>query len=155
MNRRNYKKQGFTLAELLIVVAIIAVLVAVAIPVFSAQLKKARQAATIANLRSAYAEAMAQVMLYSGNGEADGDVSPTGEPNDYYVTVHNVKLMLSRDEFAGDNEFRSEQIEKMFPRYNEGGIVVDVDDFKAGDSVEMDYRITDGQVTEIEILSVN
>ena len=48
--------KGFTLAELLIVVAIIAVLVAIAIPVFTAQLEKAREATDIANVRSAYAE---------------------------------------------------------------------------------------------------
>ena len=57
--RKNFFKsnKGFTLAELLIVVAIIAVLVAVAIPVFSTQLEKSRDATTVANLRSAYAEA--------------------------------------------------------------------------------------------------
>lgn len=38
-------RKGFTLAELLIVVAIIAVLVAVAIPVFGSQLEKSREAA--------------------------------------------------------------------------------------------------------------
>ena len=38
------KKKGFTLAELLIVVAIIAVLVAISIPIFTSQLKKARLA---------------------------------------------------------------------------------------------------------------
>ncbi len=59
--KRNNKK-GFTLAELLIVVAIIAVLVAVAIPVFTAQLEKSRDATTVANLRSAYAEASALVL---------------------------------------------------------------------------------------------
>ena len=48
-------QKGFTLAELLVVVAIIAVLVAVAIPVFSAQLKKARLAVDEANIREAYA----------------------------------------------------------------------------------------------------
>ena len=48
--------KGFTLAELLIVVAIIAVLVAIAIPVFTAQLEKSREATDIANVRSAYAE---------------------------------------------------------------------------------------------------
>ena len=37
-------KKGFTLAELLIVVAIIAVLVAVSIPIFNGQLEKARSA---------------------------------------------------------------------------------------------------------------
>ena len=52
--KKNNKK-GFTLAELLIVVAIIAVLVAIAIPVFSAQLEKSREATDVANVRSAYA----------------------------------------------------------------------------------------------------
>lgn len=51
------KSKGFTLAELLIVVAIIAVLVAIAIPVFTSQLEKARDIVTVSNLRTAYAEA--------------------------------------------------------------------------------------------------
>lgn len=48
--------KGFTLAELLIVVAIIAVLVAVAIPVFSTQLERSKEATDTANVRSAYAQ---------------------------------------------------------------------------------------------------
>ena len=60
MKKRNNK--GFTLAELLIVVAIIAVLVAISIPIFTAQLEKAREATDAANLRSAYAEAMAAAL---------------------------------------------------------------------------------------------
>ena len=55
---KKMNKKGFTLAELLIVVAIIAVLVAIAIPVFSSQLEKSRQAADAANIRAAYAEAV-------------------------------------------------------------------------------------------------
>ena len=54
-------KKGFTLAELLIVVAIIAVLVAIAIPVFNTQLEKAKIATDKANVRSWYAE---QVVAY-------------------------------------------------------------------------------------------
>ena len=50
-------KKGFTLAELLIVVAIIAVLVAISIPIFTSQLEKAREATDAANLRAAYATA--------------------------------------------------------------------------------------------------
>ena len=57
MKKLNTK--GFTLAELLIVVAIIAVLVAIAIPVFSSQLEKSREATDAANIRAAYAEIMA------------------------------------------------------------------------------------------------
>lgn len=56
------KRNGFTLTELLIVVAIIGVLVAASIPVFSQQLEKSREATDLANVRSAYAELMADVM---------------------------------------------------------------------------------------------
>lgn len=52
---RKHSNQGFTMAELLIVVAIIAVLVAIAIPVFASQLEKSREAVDLANTRSAYA----------------------------------------------------------------------------------------------------
>ena len=51
---RKHKDEGFTLAELLIVVAIIAVLVAVSVPIFNTQLEKAREATDVANLRAAY-----------------------------------------------------------------------------------------------------
>ena len=53
--KKNNKK-GFTLAELLIVVAIIAVLVAIAIPIFTTQLEKSREATDIADARDYYAE---------------------------------------------------------------------------------------------------
>ena len=66
-------KKGFTLAELLIVVAIIAVLVAIAIPIFVTQLEKAREATDAANLRAAYAEAMAYAIE---NNTAAADAVP-------------------------------------------------------------------------------
>ena len=56
---KKMNKKGFTLAELLIVVAIIAVLVAIAIPVFTAQLEKSKESTDMANVRSAYAEVVA------------------------------------------------------------------------------------------------
>lgn len=52
-------RKGFTLAELLIVVAIVAVLVAISIPIFSTQLKKARVAVNQANARAGEAAAYA------------------------------------------------------------------------------------------------
>ena len=55
-------REGFTLAELLIVVAIIAVLVAISIPIFNSQLEKAREATDVANIRAAYAEASAELL---------------------------------------------------------------------------------------------
>lgn len=55
--RKMKNSKGFTLMEMLIVVAIIAVLVAVMIPVMNNSLEKSRDTATVANLRTAYAEA--------------------------------------------------------------------------------------------------
>ena len=49
-------KKGFTLAELMVVVAIIGVLVAVSVPIFNSQLEKSREATDLANVRSAYAQ---------------------------------------------------------------------------------------------------
>ena len=59
---KKMNKKGFTLAELLIVVAIIAVLVAISIPIFSAQLEKAKEATDMANIRTAYAEVVAEYL---------------------------------------------------------------------------------------------
>ena len=48
-----------TLVELLEEVAIIGVLVAISIPIFTSQLEKAREATDMANIRAAYAEVVA------------------------------------------------------------------------------------------------
>lgn len=88
-------KKGFTLAELLIVVAIIAVLVAVSIPIFTGQLEKARQATTAANLRSAYAEAAAAVLTYDGKtttGSAKVTPNTSSGTTTYSVEVTGVDI---------------------------------------------------------------
>lgn len=59
-------KKGFTLAELLIVVAIIAILVAVAIPSFTGSLNKAKEATDNANVRAAYSDFAVNSMLEGG-----------------------------------------------------------------------------------------
>lgn len=80
MNKNN--KKGFTLAELLIVVAIIGILVAIAIPVFTGQLNKAREGSDLANARSLYAQLQADAMTedldYSSLPSADSTVSYGG-----------------------------------------------------------------------------
>ncbi|MDO5391628.1 MAG: prepilin-type N-terminal cleavage/methylation domain-containing protein [Eubacteriales bacterium] len=63
--KKKMNKKGFTLAELLIVVAIIAVLVAISIPIFTTQLEKSREAVDAANIRAAYAEVAAAALTDS------------------------------------------------------------------------------------------
>ncbi len=77
---RNSRK-GFTLAELLVVVAIIGVLIAIVVPTFGNSVEKAREAADVSNLRAAFSEAVSKNLL---------------EPAaDNKVTISNVKLSSS------------------------------------------------------------
>ena len=62
LRKKLKSKKGFTLMEMLIVVAIIVILLAIAIPSFNGSLRKARLAADEANVRSYYAEVMVQAM---------------------------------------------------------------------------------------------
>ena len=57
MRRQLHSWKGFTLAELLVVVAIVGILVSVSIPVFTSQAEKSRETTDVANLRSAYSAA--------------------------------------------------------------------------------------------------
>ena len=102
INRKN--KKGFTLAELLIVVAIIGVLVAISIPIFTSQLEKSREATDLANVRSAYAEVMTAALTSDGNAKYDGatikqangtykvEVALKQAQNDWQTDMTNVEV---------------------------------------------------------------
>ena len=80
-------KKGFTLAELLIVVAIIAVLVAISIPIFTSQLEKSRDAVSISNIRAAYAEVQTAYLTSSSGGNATYTPAGTGTSATVKVAV--------------------------------------------------------------------
>ena len=88
--------KGFTLAELLIVVAIIAVLVAIAIPVFTSQLEKSREATDMSNIRSAYAEVMAEY-LANGADKAYSAKVVLKQQKDGWQNTENGKLYTRVD----------------------------------------------------------
>lgn len=81
MLKKLQNKKGFTLMEMLIVVAIIAVLVAIAIPVFNGALTKSKEAADVANVRATYAEWQTAMLTENTKAPADKDAflkGPTG-----------------------------------------------------------------------------
>ena len=103
-------KKGFTLAELLVVVAIVAILVAISVPIFTAQLSKAQKATNQANMRAAKVAAVAQYMTSEKDGEevfykynlengtvAESDKNPSDVTNGY--------TELSINDAAGDDKY--------------------------------------------------
>jgi len=84
MKARN--DRGFTLIELMIVVLIVAILVAIAIPTFLGQRKEAEDSAAKSNLRNALTTEKA---FYAGGGETftdDLDLLSPIEPSLFNVT---------------------------------------------------------------------
>lgn len=78
--RKMKNKKGFTLMEMLIVVAIIAILIAIAIPTFASSLNKARVATDEADIRAGYASVMADVLMNENDKTAT-----TGATNKVYT----------------------------------------------------------------------
>ena len=85
--RKMKNSKGFTLMEMLIVVAIIAVLIAIAIPTFTASLNKARVATDEANIRSGYASVMAEVLT----------AEPTPAQNTVYILQKDGSVLKQGD----------------------------------------------------------
>lgn len=83
------KNRGFTLMEMLIVVAIIAVLVAVAIPVLNNNLEKARQAVDMANARAI--QAILATLVNTG------EVVFPEKTNDTYAEGIGIWVLVVRD----------------------------------------------------------
>lgn len=128
------KNGGFTLVEMLIVVAIIAILVAVSIPMVNKSLDKARRAVDEANARDSITLASVEVMVdginekttwsykvsdgrtgYLGTGSTT-DHAPTdgvaGQCND----LTGVNLYVTYDPDATDGEYYSTSFDaKLYP----------------------------------------
>lgn len=121
-SRRRRRTGGFTLIEMLVVVAIIAVLVAVSVPTVNSSLEKAREAADAANERAAMAAALTDYLMEERTGpityfyKSDGTVAlekdlehlggmPAGTPGyDYGQSKDNRNgcVMVSVTETDGD-----------------------------------------------------
>lgn len=95
--RTEKKQSGFTLMEMLIVVAVIAVLAAVAIPVISKNVHKSQEMADVANVRAYFAYLQADYMstgvyLQGIRDEPDG----FGSDEIKYPDGTTIKLKVGR-----------------------------------------------------------
>lgn len=104
MNKIKNSK-GFTLMEMLIVVAIIAVLVAIAIPTFTSSLNKARVAADAANIRSGYASVMAEILTNHLEGDSTTPVC-------YDLNKDGTVTAGTEDTFAGTFQTQGKATDK-------------------------------------------
>ena len=131
----------FHLTELLILVAIIGVLVAISIPIFTSQLEKAREATDEANIRAAYAQVSAAVLT----DEATTTVKDIGKDMKMKVTKTDgvvtgeatVKLTQLTDELQSGAS-----------SINIGGVNVQRTDFIAGKYIKITIK-NDGTATTI------
>ena len=117
MLKKLNNKKGFTLMEMLIVVAIIAVLVAIAIPVFNGALTKSKEAADVANVRALYAEW--QVGILTENKDipdnleaflAGPDNNGTTEFTFNYAKGENAKLTYTKDAKGGSIKYEATKL---------------------------------------------
>ncbi len=117
---KKLNKKGFTIVELVIVIAVIAILAAVLIPTFSGVVEKANKSAALQAARSAYVEAKAEVL-------SDGVINTEGE------TVY-----LAKDGSVVNN---AESSEWTFVFNTDGSINIT----RKGDT-KYDYSFEDGAV---------
>ena len=105
MKKRNQK--GFTIMEMLIVVAIIAVLVAIAIPTFNSALTKSKEAADVANIRAAYAEMMMDYMMDGKQLTAEqikGKIGSLNFSDDKHFTVDTNAITYKKEKLENSKE---------------------------------------------------
>ena len=118
----------FKLAELLEAVAIIGVLVAISIPIFTSQLEKSREAVDLANIGSAYAEVQTAALTDLGADSEfkDGDsIKRTGKDGSYVWTA-TVELKQQQDKWQG-------AVDEI------GGVKINKDDVKANGKCTVTY----------------
>ena len=97
------KQKGFTLAELLIVVAIIAVLVAISIPIFNSQLEKARRAVDMQTARN-----IESVLVNAMN---DGTVEMTSSSLDDQIGIW---VLICRDKNSWPKNYGAQSHDTVF-----------------------------------------
>lgn len=115
--RKRINKKGFTLVELMIVVVILGILVAIAVPIYSAVTKNAEKRACHSNLRILASTA---VQYYLNNDSYDGLIATNGGkitdlkaaestlPEDFIDRFDNHQIPVCKDP---DAKYSAERID--------------------------------------------
>ncbi len=132
------KTAGFTLVEMLIVVAIIAILIAISIPMVSKSLEKAKRATDAANERSAKAAAL---ILYMTDEKFDATKT-------YYYNAVKGELQDGTDGIQGYGQCPKHKNGYLKVTIDEDGLVTDLvwegDKVTKGDHLDSENMISDG-----------
>lgn len=88
--KKKLNRKGFTLAELLVVVAILGILVAISVPLFSSRLEAAKKSTDEANARAA--KAVAAALMMEDTALTGGDDGDHGDHGVYYYDAENGTL---------------------------------------------------------------
>lgn len=134
-------KKGFTLAELLVVVAIIAVLVAIAIPIFTSQLEKARESTDAANIRSAYAELTSEVLTDGGEiaAKTEGKIQINASKESDATATATITLTQTKADWQ-DTSIKGSKIGSMDAGTPTAGGTATVTVTKATGAAELTYN---------------
>ena len=98
---KNTKKRGFTIVELVIVIAVIAILASVLIPTFTNVVNKANQSKALQEARNAYTDYLADYVT-EHNGSLPGDFCI--KSGDFYYEVKDGQFTGEECTSFGESE---------------------------------------------------
>lgn len=122
-------KKGFTLAEMLIVVAIVAILLAIAFPVFSESLEEARRTTDRANFRAAESAAaifklQGEIVLGDGSVIQLTDINSSSGQALYYLK--DGTFAVAPKTVPPENAYRSLSVDQSSSAPHEVGYVIQI-----------------------------
>ena len=88
MNKKNNRK-GFTIVELVIVIAVIAILASVLIPTFSGVVEKANKSKALQEVKSAYTATLAEVLSDNDSANDNSLDSVVVNYTGFYIQITN------------------------------------------------------------------
>lgn len=152
MKKTLRNKKGFTLAELLIVVAIIAVLVAIAIPIFTSQLEKSRDSVTLSNIRAAYAEVQAAYLTQNSTSTTDQTIQQNGQTITIKPAGTDGSQVVTIDKVAAKGQSDGLNNQDQLPCTVKSGALTDMGKTPGDYTLTFTYT-TSGENTTVELTS--